>query len=77
MQADLFATCALCGGQTWRGGRGRLVITTIDDGRALIRLEDGTTRGNWLELLPEDIAWVMHVLSHGFPKMTTSEGQGE
>lgn len=77
MQAKLFSTCALCNGQTWSGGKGRLVITTIDDGRALIRLEDGTTRGNWLELLPNDVAWVIHILTHGFTKVMASDGQGE
>ncbi|MFZ2488968.1 MAG: hypothetical protein WAZ19_12720 [Anaerolineae bacterium] len=52
------------------------MITTIDDGRVLIRLEDGTTRGNWLELLPDDVTWLIHVLTHGLAKVMTSEGQG-
>ena len=61
-QPELFAVCAVCDGQTWGRGRGRLVVTLIDDGRAVLFLEDGTTRGAWLELLPDDVAWLALVL---------------
>lgn len=68
-QPELFAVCALCGGQTWDRTRGRLVVTLIDDGRAVIRLEDGTTRGCWLELLPDDVIWLRAILG-GDPCLT-------
>lgn len=60
-QPELFTTCALCEGKTWHG-RGRLVVTTIDDGRALIRLDSSAKESPWLELLPEDVAWLASVL---------------
>lgn len=62
MQAELFAVCALCGGQTWDRDRGRLRVTLCPDDRAVLRLEDGTTRGNWLELLPDDVIWLRTIL---------------
>lgn len=60
-QLELLSVCALCGGRTWQG-RGRLVVTVIDDGRAVIRLEDGTKAGLWLELLPDDRRWLVEVI---------------
>lgn len=62
-QPELFAVCAVCGGETWARDKGRLRVTSCPDGRAIIRLEDGTARGNWLELLPDDIAWLLAVLA--------------
>ncbi len=62
-QPSRLPVCALCAGQTWQRDRGRLVVTLIDDGRALIRLEDGTARGLWLELLPDDRAWLAGMLA--------------
>lgn len=66
-QPELFAVCAVCDGQTWARDKGRLVVTLIDDGRAVLFLEDGTTRGAWLELLPDDVAWLAAVLAQGAP----------
>ena len=60
-QPELLPVCALCGGRTWQG-RGRLVVTVIGDGRAVIRLENGTKAGAWLELLPGDLAWLVQIL---------------
>lgn len=60
-QGELFATCALCGGQMWHG-RGRLRATVCPDGRLLLRLEDGRKDGLWLELLPADVVWLAEVL---------------
>lgn len=60
-QPELFTRCELCGARLWHG-RGRLVVTMTPDGRAVLRLEDGTARGTWLELLPEDSAWLAEVL---------------
>lgn len=62
-QASLLAVCALCGGQTWDRDKGRLRVTRCPDGRAVIFLEDGTTRGCWLELLPEDVAWLAAIMA--------------
>lgn len=62
-QVSLLSVCALCAGQTWQRGRGRLVVTFTPDGRAVLRLEDGTARGNWLEMSPEDVAWLAGVLA--------------
>ena len=71
-QAELFTVCALCGGSTWRG-RGRLMVTSTPDGRVVIRLEDGTTRGTWLELLASDVDWLAAVLSD----IRTQRAEGE
>ena len=62
MQADLLSTCALCGGIPWARDKGRLCVTLTPDGRTVLRLEDGTARGCWLELLPADVAWLLAVL---------------
>lgn len=66
-QPELLPVCALCGGRTWQG-RGRLVVTVIDDGRAVIRLEDGTKAGAWLELLPDDRRWLVEVIGGELPE---------
>lgn len=60
-QPELFSVCALCGGQTWHG-HGRLCVTSTPDGRVVLRLEDNTTRGAWLELLAGDVDWLAAVL---------------
>lgn len=62
-QPELFAVCAVCGGQTWARGKGRLRVTGCPDGRAVIRLEDGTARGCWLELMADDVAWLAAILA--------------
>ncbi len=62
-QPELFAVCAVCAGQTWARDKGRLRVTSCPDGRAVLFLEDGTTRGAWLELLPDDAAWLAAILA--------------
>ncbi len=47
--------------RTWTG-RGRLRATTCPDGRVLLRMEDGTKGGLWLELLASDVLWLIDVL---------------
>lgn len=47
--------------QTW-SGRGRLRATTCPDGRVILRMEDGTKAGLWLELLASDVLWLIDVL---------------
>ena len=43
-------------------GRGQLVVTQCLDGRVLLRLEDGTKSGMWLELMASDVLWLIDVL---------------
>ncbi len=38
------------------------IVTRTPDGRVVLRLEDNTTRGAWLELLAGDVDWLAAVL---------------
>lgn len=44
-------------------GRGRLVVTKTLDGRVLLRMEDGSKGGQWLELMAGDVLWLINVLT--------------
>lgn len=76
-QASLLSVCALCAGQTWQGSRGRLGVTLTPDGRVLLRLEDGTARGNWLEMSPSDLAWLARLLAYCVGQVMLCEVQSE
>ena len=48
-------------------GRGRLAVTKTLDGRVLLRMEDGSKGGQWLELMAEDVLWLINVLTMACP----------